>query len=95
MATDMLRITTSQLIKKYHFELAPHDNGKRVLGEMLDQLAPNPGPLSLVMFPIEGTIECDYGSQWGCLHSLTVVVICNVNVIGSLMYASCQILNPC
>jgi hypothetical protein len=48
MAVDVLRITTAQLIKKYRFGLAPGETGHRVLDDMKDQLAPNPGHLTLV-----------------------------------------------
>ncbi|TAQ86938.1 hypothetical protein B7494_g4735 [Chlorociboria aeruginascens] len=48
MAYDVLRITTAQLIKKYRFSLAPGETGRRVLEDMKDQLAPNPGHLTLV-----------------------------------------------
>ncbi|ROW06272.1 hypothetical protein VPNG_08075 [Cytospora leucostoma] len=47
MAIGMLRVTTAQLIKKYKFHLAPGETGRRVLEDMKDQLAPNPGPLLL------------------------------------------------
>ncbi|KAI9643581.1 hypothetical protein NHQ30_008202 [Ciborinia camelliae] len=48
MAIDVLRITTAQVIKKYRFSLAPGETGRRVLDDMKDQLAPNPGHLTLV-----------------------------------------------
>lgn len=48
MAIDVLRITTAQLIKKYRFRLAPGETGERVLRDMKDQLAPNPGQLVLL-----------------------------------------------
>ncbi|KAK0634267.1 cytochrome P450 [Bombardia bombarda] len=48
MAIDVLRITTAQLIRKYRFRLAPGETGKRVLDDMKDQLAPNPGELTLM-----------------------------------------------
>jgi cytochrome P450 len=47
MATDMLRATTARLIKRYRFRLAPGETGRRVLQDMKDQLAPNPGHLDL------------------------------------------------
>ncbi|KAK4185891.1 cytochrome P450 [Podospora australis] len=48
MAIDALRITCAWIIKKYRFRLAPGESGRRVLEDMIDQLAPNPGHLSLV-----------------------------------------------
>ncbi|KAI0896941.1 cytochrome P450 [Annulohypoxylon nitens] len=48
MAIDVLRITTARLIMKYRFRLAPGETGRRVLDDMKDQLAPNPGNLTLL-----------------------------------------------
>ena len=48
MAIDVLRITAAQLVKKYRFNLAPGETGHRVLEDMKDQLAPNPGHLALI-----------------------------------------------
>ncbi|KAI0202863.1 cytochrome P450 [Astrocystis sublimbata] len=48
MAIDVLRATTARLIKRYRFRLAPGETGKRVLEDMKDQLAPNPGNLTLI-----------------------------------------------
>ncbi|KAL2259505.1 hypothetical protein VTK26DRAFT_6795 [Humicola hyalothermophila] len=47
MAMDMMRCVTAKLVSKYRFRLAPGDTGRRVLEDMKDQLAPNPGKLSL------------------------------------------------
>jgi len=47
-AFDVLRITTAHIIKKYKFCLAPGETGRRVLEDMKDQLAPNPGHLTLL-----------------------------------------------
>ncbi|KAI1431257.1 cytochrome P450 [Xylaria sp. CBS 124048] len=47
-AIDVMRITTARLISRYRFHLAPGETGKRVLEDMKDQLAPNPGHLTLV-----------------------------------------------
>ncbi|KAI1819124.1 cytochrome P450 [Xylaria intraflava] len=46
-AIDVMRITTARLIQRYRFHLAPGETGKRVLEDMKDQLAPNPGHLTL------------------------------------------------
>ncbi|KAI1270202.1 cytochrome P450 [Xylariaceae sp. FL1019] len=48
MAIDVLRATTARLISRYRFRLAPGETGRRVLEDMKDQLAPNPGHLSLM-----------------------------------------------
>ncbi|KAF7531612.1 hypothetical protein G7054_g8695 [Neopestalotiopsis clavispora] len=48
MAIDVLRVVTARLIKRYQFALAPGETGDRVLSDMKDQLAPNPGHLQLV-----------------------------------------------
>lgn len=48
MAVDALRATAASVIKKYRFHLAPGETGRRVLEDMKDQLAPNPGHLTLV-----------------------------------------------
>ncbi|EMR70914.1 putative cytochrome p450 protein [Eutypa lata UCREL1] len=47
MANDMLRVTTAQLVKRFRFRLTPGETGRRVLENMKDQLAPNPGHLAL------------------------------------------------
>jgi cytochrome P450 len=51
MATDMLRATTARIIKNYQFKLAPGETGRRVLQDMKDQSAPNPGRLELCFAP--------------------------------------------
>ena len=47
MANDMLRVATAQLVKRFRFRLTPGETGRRVLENMKDQLAPNPGHLAL------------------------------------------------
>lgn len=47
MAMDALRITAAWIIRKYRLRLAPGETGRRVLEDMRDQLAPNPGHLTL------------------------------------------------
>ncbi|KAI0890641.1 uncharacterized protein GGS22DRAFT_151470 [Annulohypoxylon maeteangense] len=49
MAIDVPRITTAQLISKHRFRLAPGETGRRVLDDMRNQLAPNPGSLTLLV----------------------------------------------
>ncbi|GAP85608.1 putative cytochrome P450 [Rosellinia necatrix] len=48
LAIDVIRATTARLIKRYRFRLSPGETGKRVLEDMKDQLAPNPGNLTLL-----------------------------------------------
>lgn len=48
MAFDVLRIITAKIIMKYKFRLAPGETGLRVLEDMKDQLALNPGHLMMV-----------------------------------------------
>lgn len=48
MAQDTLRIVTAKLLLKYRFRCGPGETGRRVSEDMKDQLAPNPGHLSLV-----------------------------------------------
>lgn len=47
MANDMLRVTIAQLVKMFRFRLTPGETGRRVLENMKNQLAPNPGHLVL------------------------------------------------
>lgn len=47
MAQDTLRIITAKLAIKYRFFCGPGETGRRVFEDMKDQLAPNPGHLSL------------------------------------------------
>ncbi|KAF3767922.1 cytochrome P450 [Cryphonectria parasitica EP155] len=47
MAHDMLRIVTFQLVKKYRFRMAPDEIPGSAPKDMKDQLAPQPGNLSL------------------------------------------------
>ncbi|KAJ2983060.1 hypothetical protein NUW58_g6315 [Xylaria curta] len=47
LALDTIRLVTAKLVKKYHFRLAPGENGLGVFSDMKDQFTANPGHLEI------------------------------------------------
>lgn len=47
LAMGELRFVTALLVKKYHIELAPSEDGKRVEADLRDQFTTAPGELKL------------------------------------------------
>lgn len=47
LALDTMKFVIARIVKKYHFRLAPGDDGLRLSKGMRDQFTTNPGPLEL------------------------------------------------